>query len=226
MRLTFYRQLQVTVGYFFIYALCTYVSLMTGVGLTGNPAFQSCSIFAFRKNLYFLQANGRMNITVTYRRKVQYKSVEITNKIQRCNRIHYSKVYWRLSMFREAQRSSLGALNCVCSLWFIYLSLQVLLNQVAAFVLLFQSLLKAQRVSSGTPLIIRSSKLCLQPLVYIFITTSLVKPGGCVRFVQFPFGVLISVFYMWQMLWEVSHPHLSRLFSKMWLSSFYIIEDN
>ena len=70
-------------------------------------------------------------------------------------------------MFRAAHRSSSGALNRVCSLWFIYLSLQVLLNQVAAFVLLFQSLLKAQRVSSGTPLIIRSSKLCLQPLVYV-----------------------------------------------------------
>ena len=33
--------------------------------------------------------------------------------------------------------------------------------------LLFQSLLKVQHVSSGTPLIIRSSKLYLQPLVYI-----------------------------------------------------------
>jgi hypothetical protein len=35
--------------------------------------------------------------------------------------------------------------------------------------LLFQSLLKAQHVSSGTPLIIRSSKLYLQPLVYTYI---------------------------------------------------------
>jgi hypothetical protein len=34
---------------------------------------------------------------------------------------------------------------------------------------LFQSLLKAQHVSSGTPLIIRSSKLYLQSLVYIHI---------------------------------------------------------
>ena len=43
-----------------------------------------------------------------------------TNKIQLCNRIYYSKVYWRLNMFRAAHRSSPGALNCICSLWFIY----------------------------------------------------------------------------------------------------------
>jgi len=47
-------------------------------------------------------------------------SVEITNKMQPCNRIYYSKVYWRLTMFRTAHRSSSGALNCICSLWFIY----------------------------------------------------------------------------------------------------------
>jgi hypothetical protein len=43
-----------------------------------------------------------------------------TNKMQLCNRIYYSKVYWRLNMFRVAHRSSSGALNCICSLWFIY----------------------------------------------------------------------------------------------------------
>ena len=43
-----------------------------------------------------------------------------TNKMQLCNRIYYSKVYWRLNMFRAAHRSSSGALNCICSLWFIY----------------------------------------------------------------------------------------------------------
>ena len=40
--------------------------------------------------------------------------------MQLCNRLYYSKVYGRLSMFRAAHRSSSGALNCVCSLWFIY----------------------------------------------------------------------------------------------------------
>jgi hypothetical protein len=47
-------------------------------------------------------------------------SVKNANKMQLCNRIYYSKVYWRLNMFRAAHRSSSGALNCVCSLWFIY----------------------------------------------------------------------------------------------------------
>jgi hypothetical protein len=42
-----------------------------------------------------------------------------TNQMQLCNRIYYSKVYWRLKMFRAAHRSSSGALNCICSLWFI-----------------------------------------------------------------------------------------------------------
>jgi len=42
-----------------------------------------------------------------------------TNKLQLRNRIYYSKVYWRLNMFRAAHRSSSGDLNCICSLWFI-----------------------------------------------------------------------------------------------------------
>jgi len=37
-----------------------------------------------------------------------------------CNRIYYSKIYWRLNMFRAAYSSSSGALNYICSLWFIY----------------------------------------------------------------------------------------------------------
>ena len=39
------------------------------------------------------------------------KSVEITNKMQPCNRIYYSNVHWRLNMFRAAYRSSSGALT-------------------------------------------------------------------------------------------------------------------
>jgi len=35
-------------------------------------------------------------------------------------RIYYFKIYWRLNMFRAAYRSSSGAPNCICSLWFIY----------------------------------------------------------------------------------------------------------
>ena len=40
--------------------------------------------------------------------------------MQPCNRIYYFKTYWRLNMFRAAYRSSSGAPNCICSLWFIY----------------------------------------------------------------------------------------------------------
>jgi hypothetical protein len=39
--------------------------------------------------------------------------------MQLCNRIYYSNTYWRLNMFQGAHRSSSGALNCICSLWFI-----------------------------------------------------------------------------------------------------------
>jgi hypothetical protein len=49
-----------------------------------------------------------------------HESVEITNKMQPRNRIYHSKVYWRLKMFRAAHRSSSGALNSICCLWFIY----------------------------------------------------------------------------------------------------------
>jgi len=35
------------------------------------------------------------------------------NKMQLCNRIYYSKVYWRLNIFWAAHRSSSGALNSV-----------------------------------------------------------------------------------------------------------------
>jgi hypothetical protein len=42
-----------------------------------------------------------------------------SNKIELCNRIYYSTVYWSLNMFRVAHRSSSIALNCICSLRFI-----------------------------------------------------------------------------------------------------------
>ena len=44
-------------------------------------------------------------------RASQYDSVEITNKMQPCNRIYYSTVHWRLNMFRSAYRSSSGAVT-------------------------------------------------------------------------------------------------------------------
>jgi len=48
------------------------------------------------------------------------KELWVKKKLQPCNRIYYSKVYWRLNMFWVAHRSSSGAPNCICSLWFIY----------------------------------------------------------------------------------------------------------
>jgi hypothetical protein len=42
-----------------------------------------------------------------------------TNKMQLCNRIYYSKVFWRLNMFRAAHRPSSGVLICIFSHWFI-----------------------------------------------------------------------------------------------------------
>jgi len=45
--------------------------------------------------------------------KINFKvdSVEITNKMQPCNRIYYSTVQWRLNIFRAAYRSSSGGLT-------------------------------------------------------------------------------------------------------------------
>jgi hypothetical protein len=40
--------------------------------------------------------------------------------MQPCNRIYFSKICWKLNMFRAAYRSSSGDPNCICSLWFIY----------------------------------------------------------------------------------------------------------
>ena len=52
------------------------------------------------------------NIRLKYNRlKHVYCSVEITNKMQLCNRTHYSTVHWRFNMFRAAYRSSSGALT-------------------------------------------------------------------------------------------------------------------
>jgi len=52
------------------------------------------------------QLDARFFFTYVY-----FHSVEITNKMQPCNRIYYSTVHWRLNMFRAAYRSSSGALT-------------------------------------------------------------------------------------------------------------------
>jgi hypothetical protein len=58
--------------------------------------------------------------TLVINDKILVKPVEITNKMQPCNKIYYSKIYWKLKMFLAAYRLSSGAPNCICSLWFLY----------------------------------------------------------------------------------------------------------
>jgi hypothetical protein len=55
------------------------------------------------KKMTGLSAQGKGSIFIY--------SGEITNKMQPCNGIYYSTVYWRLNMFRAAYRSSSGALT-------------------------------------------------------------------------------------------------------------------
>ena len=57
-----------------------------------------------------------VDLKLNHRKKLS----RYTNKMQPCNRIYYSKIYWRLNMFRAAHRSSSEAPKCICSLWFIY----------------------------------------------------------------------------------------------------------
>jgi len=66
------------------------------------------------------QSGHKIFSLINTHNKCEVESVETTNKMKPCNRIYYSKIYWRLNMFRAAYRSSSGALDCICSLWFIY----------------------------------------------------------------------------------------------------------
>ena len=77
-----------------------------------------CSIYICIYIYIYDISSLRVNIHGSVYRNM--KSVEITNKMQPCNRIYYSKIYWRHNMPRTAHRPSSGAPNCICSLWFIY----------------------------------------------------------------------------------------------------------
>jgi hypothetical protein len=92
-----------------------------------------------------------------------------TNKKELCNRIYYSKVYWRLNMFR-----------------------------------------------AGTPLIIRSSKLYLQPLVYIPMWWPAVVKA---EWEIFPRGCKYSL----ELLMMMSGVPLETCwdFNKLWNNKFY-----
>jgi hypothetical protein len=60
---------------------------------------------------YCLVGCEAVSLGASQRYQTLYRSGEITNKMQPCNRIYYSTVYWRLNMFRGAHRSSSGALT-------------------------------------------------------------------------------------------------------------------
>ena len=64
----------------------------------------------FSSGLYFLRQLLLLNSQNTIyclpqKKRVYCESVQITNKLQTCNQIYYSKIYWRLNMFRAAYRS-------------------------------------------------------------------------------------------------------------------------
>jgi hypothetical protein len=84
----------------------------------GSPLFPNKP--KFRQKWNRNSCSYLTKITLLPRYKDKRESVEISNKMQLCNRMYYPNVYWRLNMFRAAYHSSSGALNCTCSLWFIY----------------------------------------------------------------------------------------------------------
>jgi hypothetical protein len=92
--LYFVRTLPLFCTYFpcILYVLCLYFGRILPV---------LCTYFALFCTFY-----------ETFRTRYRaYDSVEISNKMQPCNRIFYSTVHWRLNMFRAAYRSSSRALN-------------------------------------------------------------------------------------------------------------------
>jgi hypothetical protein len=69
---------------------------------------------AYALNLQNISSKRRFIYTSLHGGTFHYtesSSVEITNQMQPCNRTYYSKVYWKLNMFRAAYRSSSRALK-------------------------------------------------------------------------------------------------------------------
>ena len=65
-----------------------------------------------------------------FRKIFKYQSVEITNKMQLCNRIYYSTVHWNLNMFRAAYRSSSGAVTVFAASGQVWVPTQTWLRPV------------------------------------------------------------------------------------------------
>jgi len=80
-------------------------------------------VASFRKFIWEECSKEQGNIFVLVlisvnRHYANMNHTEITNRMQPCTRIYYSNVYQLLNMFQVTHRSSSGAQNCNCSLWF------------------------------------------------------------------------------------------------------------
>jgi hypothetical protein len=96
------------------------ISTANGLSVVRHASQTSSSLDATTSELNMCQlADSFLLDRSVFALQVQWLSRNI-NKMQLCNRIYYSKVYWRLNMFRAAHRSSSGALNCIFRLWFLY----------------------------------------------------------------------------------------------------------
>jgi hypothetical protein len=99
--------------------VCLYANGRTHVARHSRPLARRASPYATKLNSLIKTFDLETTFSI-YFKGLCARSVDITNRMQTCNRIYFSKIYWRLNMFRAAHRSSSGALNCICSLWFIY----------------------------------------------------------------------------------------------------------
>jgi len=93
--------------------------------------------------------------------------------MQPCNRIYYSKIYWRLNMFRAAYRSLSGAQNCICNLWFIYTCGDRPLSRLGEKWIRYLETKSRYLIQFSL-----SSRLYLQPLVYIHMWWPAVVQAG------------------------------------------------
>jgi hypothetical protein len=107
--------------YIHIY-IFSYAARMCGVTLSEHMRAYVCLASIWWREFIVMDQQKANIILISYSwiRASQYESVEITNKMQPCNIIYHSSVYWSLNMFRVAHRSSSGVLNCICSLLFTY----------------------------------------------------------------------------------------------------------
>ena len=91
--------------------------MIVGVLTTCHTQYTSDSsicIFLFNRTIlqvFVTYLTGSLYVHPLWFYKHQHDTVEITNKMQPCNRIHRSTVHLRLNMFRAAYDSSSGVLT-------------------------------------------------------------------------------------------------------------------